>query len=254
MDLRGAAPHALRRRAEEIAHRRGTRLHRPVRAAAFPFLRTIAEFDFTHQSTLRLTTNGSLRTPDVVTDGTPSSEGKPGRGKRQAHLAIAHRVPRSAERLRRASSLPPNSSTNSPPLAAKGSCARRKFAIYIKPHVLIVGESAGYLTYGDDAANVLYHVVNDRHLRRRATVFTANKPRVDGETSSTTTTSRMPSLTASSNALGSSVSTVGPSIRSTRPTTHSVSISMSSMKVAPVRMSGKDRSEFPEKTGQNARN
>ena len=29
--------------------------------------------------------------------------------------------------------------------------------------------------YGDDAANVLYHVVNDRHIRRRSMIFTTNK-------------------------------------------------------------------------------
>jgi len=31
------------------------------------------------------------------------------------------------------------------------------------PHVLVIDE-VGYLTYGPEAANVLYHVVNDRHL------------------------------------------------------------------------------------------
>ncbi|MEZ4226989.1 MAG: ATP-binding protein [Polyangiaceae bacterium] len=30
-------------------------------------------------------------------------------------------------------------------------------------------------SYGADAANVLYHVVNERHIRRRAMVFTTNK-------------------------------------------------------------------------------
>ena len=34
----------------------------------------------------------------------------------------------------------------------------------------------GYLAYGDDAANVLFHVVNERHLRRRSMIFTTNKP------------------------------------------------------------------------------
>ena len=34
---------------------------------------------------------------------------------------------------------------------------------------------SSYLTYGDDAANVLYHVVNDRHIRRRAMIFTTNR-------------------------------------------------------------------------------
>ena len=28
-------------------------------------------------------------------------------------------------------------------------------------------DEVGYLTYGPDAANVLFHVVNERHLRRR---------------------------------------------------------------------------------------
>jgi DNA replication protein DnaC len=35
-------------------------------------------------------------------------------------------------------------------------------ARYIHPAVLIVDE-VGYLTYGTDAANMLFHVVNDRH-------------------------------------------------------------------------------------------
>jgi hypothetical protein len=33
----------------------------------------------------------------------------------------------------------------------------------------------GYLTYGTDAANMLFHVVNERHRRRRAMIFTTNK-------------------------------------------------------------------------------
>jgi hypothetical protein len=37
-------------------------------------------------------------------------------------------------------------------------------------------EPVGYLTYGPDAANMLFHVVNDRHLRKRPMIFTTNKP------------------------------------------------------------------------------
>jgi len=46
---------------------------------------------------------------------------------------------------------------------------------YTRPHVLVVDE-VGYLTYGPDAANVLFHVVNDRHLTKRPMIFTTNKP------------------------------------------------------------------------------
>src|SRR5438128_8870223 len=37
-------------------------------------------------------------------------------------------------------------------------------------------EEEGSLTYGTDAANMLFHVVNDRHRKKRAMIFTTNKP------------------------------------------------------------------------------
>jgi hypothetical protein len=43
------------------------------------------------------------------------------------------------------------------------------------PAILVVDE-VGYLTCGTDAANVLFHVVNDRHRKKRAMIFTTNKP------------------------------------------------------------------------------
>lgn len=35
-------------------------------------------------------------------------------------------------------------------------------------------DEVGYLTYGTDAANMLFHVVNERHRRRRSLIFTTN--------------------------------------------------------------------------------
>lgn len=46
---------------------------------------------------------------------------------------------------------------------------------YTQPDVLVIDE-VGYLTYGTDAANMLFHVVNDRHRRKKAMLFTTNKP------------------------------------------------------------------------------
>jgi len=37
-------------------------------------------------------------------------------------------------------------------------------------------DELGYLSYGPDAANVLFHVVNHRHLKKRPMIFTTNKP------------------------------------------------------------------------------
>jgi DNA replication protein DnaC len=159
--------------AEEVAHRRGTRLARAVRAAAFPFLRTIDEFDFTYQSTLRLTTIGSLLTPDFVTEGhAVIFEGKPGRGKTHLAIAIAYRALQNGfdALFTTAAELIDELSA-----AGREGKMREALARFVRPHVLVVDE-VGYLGYGDDAANVLYHVVNDRHIRRRSMIFTTNKP------------------------------------------------------------------------------
>ena len=158
--------------AEEVAHRRGTRLTRAVRAAAFPFLRTVDEFDFTYQSTLRLTTIGSLLAPDFVTEGrSVILLGKPGRGKTHLAIAVAYRALQNGfdARFTTAAELIDDLSA-----ASRDGRLREALATYVRPHVLVVDE-VGYLTYGDDAANVLYHVVNDRHIRRRAMIFTTNK-------------------------------------------------------------------------------
>ena len=61
-----------------------------------------------------------------------------------------------------------------PSCASRDGRLREALARYLKPHVLVIDE-VGYLTYGDDAANVLFHVVNERHIKRRSMVFTTNK-------------------------------------------------------------------------------
>lgn len=158
--------------AEEVAHRRGTRLARAVRTASFPFVRTIDEFDFSYQSTLRLTTVGSLLTPDFVTEGrSVILEGKPGRGKTHLAIAIAYRAMQNGfdALFTTAAQLIEELSS-----ASREGRLREALGRYMKPHVLVVDE-VGYLAYGDDAANVLYHVVNDRHIRGRSMIFTTNK-------------------------------------------------------------------------------
>ena len=158
--------------AEEIAHRRGTRLTRSVRAAQFPFLRTIEEFDFSFQSTLRLTAMGTLLAPDFVTEGgSLILWGKPGRGKTHLAVAVAYRAIQNGFEARfvNAADLIDELSA-----ASQERDLRNALAPYIKPHVLVVDE-VGYLSYGTDAANVLFHVVNERHIRKRAMVFTTNK-------------------------------------------------------------------------------
>jgi DNA replication protein DnaC len=157
---------------EEVAHRRATRLHRAVQSARFPFLRTIEEFDFSYQSSLRLTTIGSLLSPDFVTEGgSVIFEGKPGRGKTHLAVAIAYRALQNDfdAFFTTAADLIDDLS-----MASRSGNFRDALNRYIKPHVLVVDE-VGYLACGNDAANVLFHVVGERHIRKRSMVFTTKK-------------------------------------------------------------------------------
>jgi len=157
---------------EEVAHRQQTRIQRLTHRARFPFLKTIDDFDFTYQSTLRLSLLGSALSPDFVTEGRSLVlHGKPGRGKTHLAIAIAYRAIQNGFEV---------CFTTAAKLIDELSRASRDGRLndaliaYTHPHLLVIDE-VGYLSYGDDAANVLFHVVNDRHLRMRSMIFTTNK-------------------------------------------------------------------------------
>ena len=158
---------------EEIAQRQQTRLARLARRAAFPFLKTIDDFDFTYQSTVRLALLGSALSPDFVTEGRALILlGKPGRGKTHLAVAIAYRAIQNGftARFVTAAELIDDLSHS-----VRAGQLADALPPYTHPDLLIVDE-VGYLTYGTDAANMLFHVVNERHRRRRAMIFTTNKP------------------------------------------------------------------------------
>ena len=159
--------------AEEVAHRSQTRLQRCTRQAHFPFFKTIDEFDFTLQSTLRQSLLGSYLGPDFVTEGRSLIlYGKTGRGKTHLAVAIGYRaIQNGFETLCTTAAKLIEDLSNA---SAKG-LLQQSLSTYTRPHVLVLDE-IGYLSYGPDAANVLFHVVNDRHLRKRPMIFTTNKP------------------------------------------------------------------------------
>jgi DNA replication protein DnaC len=160
---------------EEIAHRQQTRIARVVRRARFPFLKTIEDFNFTYQSTVRLTLLGSALAADFVTEGRCLIfGGKPGRGKTHLAVAIAYRGIQNGF-----DALFVTAAELIDDLSAAFRSGRLGEALtrYVHPAILVCDE-VGYLTYGTDAANMLFHVVNDRHRKKRAMIFTTNKPLV----------------------------------------------------------------------------
>ena len=228
---------------EEIAHRQHTRVQRAVRQARFPFLKTIEEFDFSLQSSLRLPLLGSYLAPELVTGGLSLIlKGKSGRGKTHLAIAIAYRAIQQGFTAR---------FVTAAALIEELSAASRQGKLqavltgFLHPHVLVVDE-VGYLSYGPDAANVLFHVVNERHLRGRSMLFTTNKSPLTAWGAVLHDADLAEAIVDRILERGRLMLLDGPSYR-----TQHLDLDVDGAELAhhePARISGKHRPEFPEPT------
>ena len=156
----------------EVLNRDQTRVQRLIRAARFPFLKTVDDFTFAPKGGIRRDLIAPYLTADFVSSGRNIIlSGKPGRGK--THLAIAIAVAAiqhgSDARFITAAHLIDDLTA-----AAKAGQLQAKAEPLITTKVLIIDE-LGYLPHAQDAANVLYTVIDARYLRQRPTIFTTNK-------------------------------------------------------------------------------
>jgi hypothetical protein len=122
---------------------------------------------------------------------------------------------------------------------------------YLHPAVLVVDE-IGYLTYGTDAANMLFPVVNDRHRKKRAMVFTTNKP-LSAWGSVLHDDDLAHAIIDRILERGRMLILDGPSMRTRHlglddPTAIATSIQAASVSGEGARISGIQRPEFPEPT------
>jgi DNA replication protein DnaC len=158
---------------EEVAHRTQTRISRMTHRAKFPFLRTIEEFDFTFQSGLRKELLGSYLGPEFVPEGRSLIlYGPSGVGKTHVAISVAYKAIQHGSDARFVTAAQLIDELSS---ASQRGRLVDALVPYTHPGVLVVDE-VGYLSYGLDAANVLFQVVNERHLHHRPMVFTTNKP------------------------------------------------------------------------------
>src|SRR5262245_50647721 len=150
--------------AEEVAHRNDTRIQKSARQANFPFTKTIENFDFVFQSSLRRQQLGPYLGPELVSEGRNLIlSGRPGRGKTHIAVAIGYQAIQNGftARFVGASALIDELGS-----ASRAGRLRETTAAWVSPDVLIVDE-VGYLHHAEDAANVLFGVVDQRYLGRK---------------------------------------------------------------------------------------
>jgi DNA replication protein DnaC len=159
--------------AEEVAHRQQTRIQRSVRRAGFPFLATIEDFDFTFQTSLKLSLLGSYLGPELLSEGRSVIFcGPSGLGKTHLSIAIAYRaIQNGGEAIFREA----NHLIEDLCRATRQGNLREAMEPLLHTGVLVIDE-LGYLACPPDAANVLFQVVNERHLKHKPIVITTNKP------------------------------------------------------------------------------
>lgn len=157
----------------QVAAVRARDLDRRVEKANFPYVKTLADFDFSFQPSIdrpvveELAALGFLeRRENVVLVGSP------GVGKTHLSIAIGHEAvmarkqvyfadcSRLVEDLKHAS--------------AKEALARR-MRFYEHCSLLIIDE-LGYLDIGKEGADLLFQLVNRRYALKRSTIVTTNVP------------------------------------------------------------------------------
>jgi DNA replication protein DnaC len=157
----------------EVSRRREVRLARAVRQAGFPFLKTLEEFDFTFQRSLQRQVLGPYLGPELVSGGRNLILlGPPGVGKTALCVALAYKALQHGATARFVSCTE---------LIGELVEARAKsywnvaLGRYLAPQVLVIDE-VGYLSYGPEAANVLFPVIDKRYLAgNRPVLLTTNK-------------------------------------------------------------------------------
>lgn len=158
---------------EEIAHRIETRVSRAIRAAHLPFIKTIEEFDFQFQKSVERRMLGAYLGPELVSEGRCLIlYGPPGTGKTALSIAIALKAIQNGFTARFVTATQMITALTE---AERRGSASEVLPMYLDPDVLVVDE-VGYLSYGPNAANVVFQVVNSRYLSgNKPMIFTTNK-------------------------------------------------------------------------------
>lgn len=157
----------------EVLNRDQTRVQRMTRQAKFPFLSPVETLSFAPKGNVRRDLIAPFLANDYVGSGRHLVlSGKTGRGKTALAIAIAMKAIQHGADARFITAADLIDTLTAPAQQGRLQAAIEPF---IAVKVLVIDE-IGYLPHADDAANVLYTIVDARYRLRRPVIMTTNKP------------------------------------------------------------------------------
>lgn len=157
----------------QVAAKRRSDDDRRVRMANFPYIKTLADFDWTFQPSVPRGTVEQLATLEFVERGdNVVFVGSPGVGKSHLSIALGYEAVMARKQVRFADC---SRLVEDLKQASAKETLSRRMRFYEHCSLLIVDE-LGYLDIGKEGADLLFQLVNRRYLLRRSTIVTTNVP------------------------------------------------------------------------------
>ena len=166
---------------EEVTFRQQRLLTSNTRAARFPFLKTIDDFDFSYQSALSRKDLSPFLSDQFVREGQNLVlSGGGGVGKTHLAIAVAYQAIQNGYR---ALFVTVDSLLEELIASARTGLLNDTVSRFLQPDVLVLDE-LGYRSYGPEAANHLFSIVKKRQARLLPVVATTTKRGPDLESGS----------------------------------------------------------------------
>lgn len=154
----------------EVHHRGDQSSRRRIKAARFPYIKTLADFDWNWPQSINQAQVRHLFELDFIDQGfNVVFLGGVGLGKSHLAIALAHQACLQGCRVRFTSAIDLINHLHQ----LKGAAFDRQLKKYIRPAILVCDE-IGFMPIDQTGSDILFQIISKRYDQHRSTIFTSN--------------------------------------------------------------------------------